>query len=712
MHRTRHIGQPLKRLSLAGICLCVPATLAETPGSLEEVIVYGRAQQYYLEETSTTGSKIEMDIINVPQSVQVLSKQLMIDQAARQITDMYRSIAGVSEFSYSGVTVRGFRESDNVFYDGVRGDPYEGFSVPQLFNIERIEVLLGPSAALYGGGDPGGMINYITKTPSFEPETRFTATAGNYNLYGGSLDTTGALTTSTAGRIGMFYEQQDSFRDNADLDNTLVVGGLLFEPTDQTAVNLKAEYVDQDLGGNRLRGVFVRDDGSSIVDRSYNTAEAIDSQKLEAYIGQLNVKHQFDESLSLNSTLRYLDNDRDQAYHEPRGWVDSNGDGEANELDGEIRREYRVQARTNREYSLTMDLVKTFSIGSWENTTLVGGDHHYIDASAEISVAFAGTGGVPNLNVFNPNYGEADPANYTIVSLGDLDTDTKMSGLYLQHLIDFNSHWSLMLGLRYDDFEDKDKNEDFKYSDDNTSTRAGLVFKPVEDGSLYLNYSESFSPLPLTDQFDPDSPGTLPPETGYQWELGWKQDWLEGGLRSTVAVYTITKEDIPQPNPDDNGDMDGIPAQVSLGKVESDGYELTLVGDLTDRLVMTGNYAYNDVKIVEGSDFSNSFRAGSRFANAPKHQAGLWMRYALPDIQSSIALGMEYVSNQVNLDGQRIDSFTVYDASWSTQFDNLVFQVNIKNIFDKDYFVSGLSERLGNFPGAPREYIFEMRYTL
>ena len=115
---------------------------------IEIIEVQGRAQQFYLDSNTRVGTKTDANILDIPMSAQVITKQLIIDQAARDITDIYRSIA-VSEFSYSGVTFRGFRDSDSVFYDGVRGDPFSGFSVPQVFNVERIEILKGPSAVRY-----------------------------------------------------------------------------------------------------------------------------------------------------------------------------------------------------------------------------------------------------------------------------------------------------------------------------------------------------------------------------------------------------------------------------------------------------------------------------------------------------------------------------------------------------------------------------------
>jgi len=124
------------------------------PKDLDKVEVRGRAQALYRVDDAAVGTRTDTPLELVPQSIQVIPRELIDDQAARQVTDLYRSISGISYFSYAGVTLRGFRQ-ENVLYDGLRGDPYAGFSVPQLFNIERVEVLKGPAGALYGGGGGG-----------------------------------------------------------------------------------------------------------------------------------------------------------------------------------------------------------------------------------------------------------------------------------------------------------------------------------------------------------------------------------------------------------------------------------------------------------------------------------------------------------------------------------------------------------------------------
>ena len=165
-------------------------------------------------------------------------------------------------------------------------------------------------------------------------------------------------------------------------------------------------------------------------------------------------------------------------------------------------------------------------------------------------------------------------------------------------------------------------------------------------------------------------------------------------------------------NPDYTGDS-GVVELLNIGEVESNGFETTLVGDLADNWTVTANYAYNDTEVIKGvsgDTISNSFGDGSRFVNAPRHQAGLWTRYDITDIASSIAFGLNYVSEQISLGDQKVKPFTVFDMSWTSRIDDVLFSVNVNNLFDKGYAVSGFSERNGHFPGSPRTIIAQMTY--
>ena len=686
------------------------SSFAMAEQEIEVIEVKGRAQTFYLDQQTTVGTKVDADLLDIPLSAQVLSKQLIIDQAARDITDLYRSIAGVSEFSYSGVTFRGFRDDGNVFYDGVRGDPFSGFGVPQLFNVERVEVLKGPAAAIYGGGEPGGMINYVTKKPKFNSEKNLNLTFGNFGLSGISLDVTDALTEQLAYRIGGFYEEQNSFRNNADQENIEFAGGLLYNISSNTSIDITFDYIVQNLGGNRLRGVPVDDEGNFLVTPSYNANEKFDFQDMKALVLQSNLKHHFNDDLSASLTVRYMDNEREQAYHESRHWVDVNNDDKADINDRTIRREYRDQYRANEELSFTADFVYNLELANISHQILFGGDYHDVETDYDYLRARYESDGVRNLNIFELNYGLTDPSTYNLTDQNRDGIERTRQSLYVQDMMTLSENWIVMLGARFDKFEETDNDKGTNsYDDSDVSYRSGLTYKPTSDLSLYISYSESFNPV-STDDFE-ESAGALEPTTGNQVEVGAKKEWLNGKILTTLAFYQIEKENLVQSNPNyiDNDETPNLSPLINFGLVESDGAEFVLVGDLMENLSVTANYAYNDTVIVQGSD--RNARDNKQFVNAPKHQAGLWFRYNIQGLNSAIAFGADHVSEQFSFDEQRVKPYTVFDASWTTQWDDFLFSLNINNIFDKEYAVSGFSERNGHFPGAPREIVAQISYS-
>lgn len=674
--------------------------------NIEEIIVQGRAQTFYRIKDSSFGTKTNTDFLDIPQSVQVLSRQLIEDQAARQITDLYRSISGVSKFSYSGVTFRGFRQ-DEIRYDGVEGDPFGGFSVPQLFNIVRVEVLKGPSGMLYGGGEPGGLINYVTKKPQAEQQASVSATYGNYGTYGASGEYTGAINEAEtiSIRLGAFYEQKDPFRYNTEDENIILDAGISFDLKEETSLLLQATYVDQQLSGNRLRGVPVDDEGNFITDIRWNHNEKTDFQNLEALVLLARLKHQFTDALSANITFRYLDNKRVQNYHEPRGLVDLDGDGTAESM----RREFRDQHRENKEFSVTADFVYKGEIAGLEHTLLFGGD--YYDQKAEgifRTAQRADNGGpVPNLDLLNPVYGVTSAADYDLGSITPRTANDKATewGLYVQDQISLSETWKAVVGVRLDGHKNHNRLSGERFSDETFLLRGGLIYRPAEDVSFYASFTEGKQPQSLGNQDAPNGP--FEPETSRQFEGGVKAEMLDGRVQGGVSLYQITKQNVLQADPSVDAPTGSL---VSLGEVRSRGVEVDIIADITDNWVLTANYGYNDTKITDDAGtnaIGNS--VGDRFANAPKHTFGLWSRYDFTAISSSIAGGMDYVSERVSLSGQTVKAYATFDASWQTNWRNLNFQLNVRNLFNKEYAESGFISRTGHFPGEPRTIMFQVK---
>jgi len=192
------------------------------------------------------GTRTDTSLALVPQSIQVVQRERIEDQTARQIADLDRSISSISFFSYAGVTLRGFRQ-EIVLCNGLRGDPYAGSSLSQLINTERVEVLKGPAGALDGGGDARGVIKHVTRKPKATPERRIELQAGNNDFQAASTEATGPM--STAGSV----------RWNADSESVIGDASLAFDVGDTGESTLQFTDITQNLGGNRLRGVPVDD---------------------------------------------------------------------------------------------------------------------------------------------------------------------------------------------------------------------------------------------------------------------------------------------------------------------------------------------------------------------------------------------------------------------------------------------------------------------
>lgn len=690
------------------------SAMAEQTGPIEELVVVGRAQEFYRVNDSSLATRTPTALIDTPQAVQVLTEQLIEDQAAREITDLYRSISGITFFSYSGVTARGFRQ-DEIRYDGVRGDSFAGFAVPQLFNIERIEVLKGVSGMLYGGGEPGGLINYVLKKPQYRREAELSATLGNRALRGISGEATGPIGDGgVAYRVGGFYEEQDSFRNNAGEESAILTGQIAWQLAPETELVASFEHYDVDLDGNRLRGVPVDDDGEFLTDTSWNTNEASDFLNLEADIGQLMLAHAFTEDTSLRLVARYVDNAERQQYHESRG--------PAAPRSTLYLREFRDQKRSSEEASVTADLVHRLDLGGARHTLLLGAD--YFDASSSFAGRTArqfnpldpaaSLGPVQPIDLLNPVYGNSGidflRDDLAAIPFRRSETEAERYGVYVQDQIELTERFHVIAGARYDDFEETDAVSGASAQDDEISYRGGLLFKPADGLSLYASYGEGFQPQGIT---DPEDGGPFGPETSRQIELGAKADLFDGAMLLQVAVYEIVKDGVLVANPDPGAGIGGVPRLLQIGEATSEGFEIDVVGDLSDRWTLQANYAYNDTRITGGNPGSLSNTVGDEFVNAPDHAFGLWTRYELPRISSAIAGGLDYVGERTSFSGQDVDDYVTFDLSWITTLDSgWELQINVRNLFDETYAASGFIQRTGHFPGEPRTVVAQVTRRL
>lgn len=669
------------------------------------VIVTARARQLYRAQEITSG-KLETAPLESSLNIQVLNAELIRDQGARDAQDLYRNIAGVSLFSYAGVTARGFRQEE-IFFDGLRGDPYVAFSVPQLFNVERLEFLKGPAGMLYGPGAPGGLFNYITKTPKDEFSARATAVVGTEARHGGSVEVEGFLPgdKAPATRLGVFYEDRNTPRRNSGSEVLILDGGIKTD-LGPAALTLQATRYEQNLQGNRLRGVPTDNLGRFLADRRWNHNEKSDFLDLTANVLQARIEWPVSESLKLDAGLRYSESLERQQYHEPRGLTDSNGDGV---LDLS-RREFRDQERDLDQLSFGANAIWSRDFGPVRNRVLLGVDAYRSELvnnnRPSLLGGFTVAAGRPApLSLTNPVYGVTDPKTYALGARVRTSAIQERSGAYLLEEATMGP-FIATAGVRFDRYEDESGASTFK--DDKATWRAGLVWRARPDVSVYGQWAQSYEPQSVSSQ-DPLAGGPFAPTEGEILEGGVKTELLGGRLQTTLAVYEIVRSNILQSDPRGDVNGDGVNDMVAFGEVTSKGAEFDLAADLTDDWVLTASYAYNDTRITKTNSqtvITNS--VGDRFANAPEHKAGFWTRYQFPRLNLAVALGGDYVDVRTSISGQKVRPYTVFDASVIYKFGPWSALLRVDNLLDETYAASGFIDRTGHFPGEPRSVFLEV----
>lgn len=697
------LALPLAPLAQAA----APPTTATT--ELDKVEVRGRAQTLYRVDDAAVGTRTDTPLELVPQSVQVVPRELIDDQAARQVTDLYRSISGISFFSYAGVTLRGFRQ-ENVLYDGLRGDPYAGFAVPQLFNIERVEVLKGPAGALYGGGDAGGVINYVTRKPRATAERRIEVQLGNEDFRAGSVEATAPL--DAAGRVryraGLYGDTEQGVRWNTDSESVIGDASLAFDVGDTGELTLQFTDITQNLGGNRLRGVPVNDAGTFLTDRRWNHNEASDFLDMRAKVALAQYRFAPASNLDVDFAARWFTNNEHQMYHEPMGLIDRDRDGVAEWM----TRQLRNQIRDNEAFTVNGNAVWRVSTGRIEHKVLFGADVYQLDADFTAQTANSadlarGAGPVRGIDLFNPVYGASTWHDYALATLPWRSTSTRSTryGGYLQDELALGTRWHVLAGLRWDGFKDEDRLGGSSVDGHDLSWRLGSTFTVREGLNLYANVASGFVPQSAANQ-DRAAGGPFDAERSKQWEIGMKS-LLAERVTLNMAAYRIDRSNIVQAT----GEViAGVNQLAALGLVRSTGMELDLLADVTDRWVVNLTYAYNDARVKDAGPNGITNASGDRFANAPRNTLGLWTRYDLPALNSAIGFGADHVGERISLDGQSVKAYTVFDMSWKTTWKQWQFQANVKNLFDKVYAASGFIARNGHFPGEPRRVYVQAAY--
>ncbi len=649
------------------------AEMAADAADSPAIIVYGRPDGYDTEKTPTA-TKTNTPLVDVPQSVSVLSREQLNDQGIDSLADALRFVPGVvlgqGEGHRDQITLRGQSSTADFFVDGLRDDAQ--YYRP-LYNAERVEVLKGANALIFGRGGGGGVVNRVSKAPEYD-RTRVGA-SGAVDTFGAwtlAADLGAPLSDTVGTRLNAAYEEFDNHRQYYGghfIGLTPTIGAQLGEATTLTATY---EYAEDDRTTDR--GVPSRG-GLPLAgyDNTFFGSPALNRSEVTAHLAHLRLDHEFSDALSANLSAQYAHYDKYYGNVFARAAATA---ANTVELTG-------YNSATVRENAIVQgNLVWTGSTGGIGHTLLLGFEAANQDTAA--TRADASFGGASRATVALAERITL-PSSITFGPLTSSSvSDVRALSAYVQDQIDIGEHLKLVAGLRYDHFRITSTNRINGFagerSDGKWSPRLGVIVKPQENLSIYASFARSFLPQ-SGDQFTVLDATTqaLAPEAFRNLEAGVKWD-ISTALAFTVAAYQLDRTNTRATDPITGN-------TVLTGKTRTKGIEASLVGQLTDGLQVSLGYALQDGEIRATT---TAAPAGRRLAQLPRHQLSAWGRYALTD-KLGIGLGVLHQSSQFATISSavrmpaftRIDAGVFYDVS-----DRIAVQLNVENLTDTRYFPS------------------------
>jgi iron complex outermembrane recepter protein len=646
----------------------------------EELVVTGDRLPDYRVPNATSATKTDTPLRDIPAAIQVIPRKVIEDQQAIRPEETFRNVSGVSASGASegaglSVNIRGFGNAP-VLLDGFRQFGVVGLqNTQETANLERIEVLKGPSSILYGEIQPGGLINLVSKQPLPEPFYGAELQVGNRAFVRPRIDFSGPLTEdkNLLYRVNALFERSDSFRDfSTDSRRFFIAPTLTWKIGKQTDLTFQLDYLDSRQPFDS--GLVA--DGDRLVDvpRDRIVNEPDDYVENKTLNVGYNFEHRFNENWKLRNSFRYLSKNILEEFAFPfsfdpaTGIVTRNFGGFDIDVEG---------------YSLQTNLIGTVKTGSVKHTLLFG-----VDLNQSTDNTFAGFDFLNplSLDIFNPIYGTAIRPDFRATdAFVDRRIQERRLGIYFQDQIEILQNLKLIAGLRYDTVETKVRNNptafnpvafDVTQNDSAFTPRIGLVYQPIKAISLYGSYSQSFAPSTESNF----SGNILEAERGEGWEVGVKAEVLDGRLAATLAYFDITKQNVATPDPNNPF------FNIAAGEQRSRGVELDVIGEILPGWNVIASYAYTDAKVTE----DNFIPIGTRLPGTPRHSANLWTTY---EIQKGtlkglgFGIGFNYADTRagdVNNSFQ-LESYFLTNAAIFYKRDNYKFALNFKNIFDIAY---------------------------
>lgn len=682
-------------LSIAVVALGTTAAFAQ-PVQLAPVRVTATPIDTYVAKRSTTATKTDTPLIDIPQSISVVTKKEMADRAVSGMQDAVRYVPGVQfaqgEGNRDAAVLRGVATTSDFFLDGVRDD-VEYFR--EIYNIERVEVLKGPNAMIFGRGATGGLINRVTRQANFSDGLEARLEGGSFGLFRVTFDSNHAVSDSVALRLTGLYHRADSYRDGVNYERYGLNPTATYLLTPATKIRVGYEhFFDRriaDRGISSFRGFPVQTDRSTFFgDPAQSPVRATVNNVT------LDISHQFSDDLTINNKTRYADYNKFYQNVFP-GAVNAAGTTVSISA-------YNNAQRRKNAFNQT-DLNWNLQTGSVNHTILAGMEFGRQETdNFRLDGSFGGPTAV-NMPLSTPR---STPVTFSLTTGGTNHGVAEVMAFYAQDQIEITPEWQLVAGIRYDDFKvkflDRRVGQGRVWSQDGLwSPRVGLIFKPEGNMSFYASYSLSYQPRAgaqlnslATGASTAGNPA-FEPEKFVNYEVGSKWDILPD-LSLTGALFLLERSNVVAPHPTLAGQG------VLIDGQNTKGIEVGLTGNITDQWSVVGAYSYQLGKSRAAANSPYTY-----LPNLPEHTFSVWNRYDF-DPSWGAALGLIHqgtryttTSNTVSMNGYaRVDGALYYTFNY-----NWTAQLNLENITDNYYYEFGHNDT-NITPSAPRTVRFSV----
>jgi catecholate siderophore receptor len=584
---------------------------------------------------------------DIPQTITIIPASVIKEQGATTLREVLRNVSGISIQAGEGgvpagdnLSVRGFSARTDLFVDGVRDF---GSYARDPFNVEQIEVAKGPSSSFVGRGSTGGSINLSSKIPSLTAARTATLGGGSSSYKRATVDVNqpiGAIKGAAFRFNGMFTNGGAPGRDVVENRRWGLAPSLAFGLDSMTKVIFSYSHLDQDnlpdygipwVPNTNIPLAAYADEAPPVSFNNFYGLTTRDYEKTFTRIGTGELRHDFNDSVGIRSVLRYGRTKRDSVIAAPRF---------ASTAETILNRQLQSRDQTDTIAASQTNLVVNTVTGDLEHAVVAG-----IEFARETSRNFARTGpAAPQADLYNPDANQlySGPITRTgAVTRSVADT----AAAYAGDTVKFNDKWQVTGSLRFDQFQLDYRStatdglvSPFESTDTMLSGRAGLVYKPVANGSLYVGYGTSLNPsaegLSLT-----AATADLKPEKSRSYEAGTKWDFLSNRLSMNAAYFRTEKTNARTP-----GVNPGDPPTVLNGEQYVDGVEFGVQGFVSSTWETFTSYTFMRSRIVTSN---NAAEVGREFGNTPRHSFNVWTNYQFP-WRFDLGGGVNYVGDRYN----------------------------------------------------------------